>query len=335
MSYDTHQTPAYPATRATAPLLKRISWSSIIAGVVIALTVSLLLSLLGTAIGTASIDPQQEANPLDGLGKGTGIWVGVSAVVSVFIGAWIAGRLAQREGALHGILVWATVTLVSVYLVSSAVSGVVRTGVNVAGSGLSMIGSGLSQAAPALTNQVQDQLRQQGIQLDLGDLQNELETALRQTGKPALQPQNLQQQAQGAKQDAKNTAQNSANNPQQTDDQLNALLDRLQQRGDQAWNAADRQALVNLIKARTGKSDAEANAIVDKAQQTYQQAYAKYQELKAEADQKAREAADVAARKVSQASWVLLISLVVGGIVAAIGGALGRRTQPVNKVVAG
>ncbi|MCO6728915.1 hypothetical protein KQH20_31000, partial [Streptomyces sp. CHA16] len=76
-------------------------------------------------------------------------------------------------------------------------SGVVRTGLNVAGSGLSMIGSGLSQAAPALTNQVQDQLRQQGIQLDLGDLQNELETALRQTGKTELQPENLKQQAQG------------------------------------------------------------------------------------------------------------------------------------------
>lgn len=197
-----------------------------------------------------------------------------------------------------------------------------------------MIGSGLSQGAPALTNQVQDQLRQQGIQLDLGDLQNELETALRQTGKTELQPENLKQQAQGAEQDAKNTAQNSANNPQQTDDQLSALLDRLKQRGDQAWNAADRQALVNLIKARTGKSDAEANAIVDKAQQTYQQAYAKYQELKAQAEQKAREAADVAARKVSQASWVLLISLVIGGIVGAIGGALGRRTQPANKVVA-
>jgi len=333
MSYDDRTAAAYVAPgTAAAPLLKRISWSSILAGVVIALTVSLLLSLLGTAIGSASIDPQQEANPLSGLGKGTGIWVGVSAVISVFVGAWIAGRLAQREGALHGILVWATVTLVSVYLVSSAVSGVVRTGLNVAGSGLSMIGSGISQAAPALTNQVQDQLRQQGI--DLSDLQNELETALRQTGKTELQPENLKQQAQGAEQDAKNTAENSANNPQQTDDQLTALLDRLKQRGDQAWNAADRQALVNLIKARTGKSDAEANTIVDKAQQTYQQAYAKYQELKAQAEQKAREAADVAARKVSQASWILLISLIVGGVVGAIGGALGRRTQPANKVVA-
>ncbi|RMO12707.1 hypothetical protein ALQ46_04451 [Pseudomonas savastanoi pv. phaseolicola] len=46
-----------------APLLKRISWSAILAGVVLAMVVSLLLNLLGTAIGSASIDPMQEANP--------------------------------------------------------------------------------------------------------------------------------------------------------------------------------------------------------------------------------------------------------------------------------
>ncbi|MCF5429373.1 hypothetical protein GIV88_25915, partial [Pseudomonas syringae] len=132
--------PVYHETHAAAPLLKRISWSAILAGVVLAMVVSLLLNLLGTAIGSASIDPMQEANPLSGIGTGAGIWVVVSSVISLFVGGWAAGRLAQREGAFHGLLVWASVSLITVYLVSSAVTGVVRGGLNLAGSGMSALG---------------------------------------------------------------------------------------------------------------------------------------------------------------------------------------------------
>ena len=52
---DGYTTPVYHDHATTAPLLKRISWSAILAGVVLAMVVSLLLNLLGTAIGTATI----------------------------------------------------------------------------------------------------------------------------------------------------------------------------------------------------------------------------------------------------------------------------------------
>ncbi|MGI4840277.1 MAG: hypothetical protein ACRYF9_21960 [Janthinobacterium lividum] len=323
----------YPDTHVTAPLLKRISWSAIFAGVALAMVVSLILNLLGTAIGSASIDPLQEGNPLDGLGKGTAIWVVVSGIISLAVGGWIAGRLAQREGALHGLLVWATSSLITLYLVSSAVTGIVSGGLNLAGSGLSAAGSGIAQMAPRLSSTVQDQLKQQGIDFNLNDIQGELETAMRQTGKPELNPDNVKQEAQATGQDAKNTAQNSAQNPQSADQQLGSLLDRIKAKGDKAWDATDRQAMVNLIKARTGKSDEEANQMVDQAQQAYQQAYAKYQQLKADAERKAREAADIAAKRVSQGSWLLLITLIISGVVAAAAGMMGRRTQPSAKVV--
>ncbi|RMO84318.1 hypothetical protein ALQ33_00682 [Pseudomonas syringae pv. philadelphi] len=326
--------PVYQETHAMAPLLKRISWSAILAGVVLAMVVSLLLNLLGTAIGSASIDPMQEANPLSGIGTGAGIWVVVSSVISLFVGGWAASRLAQREGAFHGLLVWASVSLITVYLVSSAVTGVVRGGLNLAGSGMSALGSGIAQVAPAVGSKIQDQLRAQGIDFNLDDIQGEIETAMRQTGKPELNPDNVKQEAQATQQDAQNTAKQSAQNPQQADEQLGGLMDRIKAKGDQAWDAADRQALVNLIKARGNKTDAEANQIVDQAQASYRQAYAKYQELKAQAEQKAREAAEVTAKRVSQGAWILLITLVISGLVAAGAGVLGRRTQPPAKVVA-
>lgn len=157
---------------------------------------------------------------------------------------------------------------------------------------------------------------------------------MRQTGKAELNPDNVKQEAQATQQDAQNTAKQSAQNPQQADEQLGGLMDRIKAKGDQAWDAADRQALVNLIKARGNKTDAEANQIVDQAQASYRQAYAKYQELKAQAEQKAREAAEVTAKRVSQGAWILLITLVISGLVAAGAGVLGRRTQPPAKVVA-
>lgn len=324
----------YPEQQlAAAPLLKRISWSAVFAGVALAMVVSLILNLLGTAIGSASVDPMQEGNPLHGLGKGTAIWLVVSGVVSLFVGGWIAGRLAQREGALHGLLVWATTSLITLYLISSAVTGIVSSGMNLAGSGLSAVGSGLAQVAPRVGQTVQDQLRQQGIDFNLNDIQGELETAMRQTGKPELNPENVKQEAQASGEDAKNTAQNSAQNPQSSNQQIGSLLDRIKAKGDKAWDAADREAMVNLIKARTGKTDEEANQIVDQTKQAYEQAYAKYQQLKADAERKAREAADVAAKRISQASWLLLISLIISGVVAAVAGMMGRRTQPEAKVV--
>lgn len=327
--------PVYDRVETYAPLLKRISWSAVIAGVVLAMIVSLILSLLGTAIGTSAIEPLRDGNPVEGMGTSAGIWVIVSAVISLFVGGWAAGRLAHREGGLHGLLVWATVSLLTVYLVSSAVTGVVRGGLNLAGSGLSAIGSGIAQVAPSVGGKIQDQLKQQGIDFNLNDIQGELEQAMRQTGKPELNPDAVKQDAQNVQQDAKNTAQNSMSAPQQADTQLSGLLDRVKAKGDKAWDAADREAMVNLIKARTGKSDAEANQMVDQVQQSYREAYAKYQQLKADAEQKAREAADVAAKRVSQASWILLITLVISGLVAAGAGTLGRRTQPAAKVVAG
>lgn len=325
--------PVYDRTQTFAPLLKRISWSAVFAGVVLSMIVSLILGLLGTAIGSAAIEPLQEGNPVQGMGTSAGIWVVVSGVLSLFIGGWAAGRLAHREGGLHGLLVWATVSLITVYLVSSAVTGVVRGGLNIAGSGLSAVGSGIAQVAPAMGNKIQDQLRQQGIDFNLDDIQGQLETAMRQTGKPELQPEAVKQDAQDVQQDAKKTAQDSAAKPQQAQGNLSGLLDKIKAKGDKAWDAADRQAVVNLIKARTGKSDQEANQMVDQAQQSYRDAYAKYQQLKVDAEQKAREAADMAAKRVSQASWILLITLVISGVVAAGAGILGRRTQPPEKVL--
>ncbi|WAH62076.1 hypothetical protein LZ023_37190 (plasmid) [Pseudomonas silvicola] len=105
--------------------LKRISWSAVFAGVIAALIVHILLGLLGTAIGASVIDPQQERNPLEHIGTGALIWTGVSMLIAIIAGGYVAGRLAQREGALHGLLMFGVSTLITLWLAFSLATGII------------------------------------------------------------------------------------------------------------------------------------------------------------------------------------------------------------------
>ncbi|MFD1802288.1 hypothetical protein ACFSFZ_08810 [Mixta tenebrionis] len=306
--------------------LKRISWSAIFAGVITSVVIHLLLTLLGTAVGTASIDPLHEQNPLDGIGTGAAIWTGISMLIAIAVGAWVSGRLAQREGALHGLLMFGINTLFSVWLAVTLVNYTVSGAMNVMGAGLSAIGNTVSAVAPHAARMAQDKLQESGINLD--DLQNELETTLRQTGKPELQPENLQNDAQNAVNSAQNQAQSTANNPQNADTDIANWVKGLIARNQDTLQAADRDALKNIIKARTGKTDAEAEQIVQQTEKSYQQARQKYNELKQQAEQKAREAADKAAAATSKASWFAFFMMIVEAVLAGVMGMVGRRTQP-------
>ncbi|MDC6133237.1 hypothetical protein PPH41_36590, partial [Burkholderia gladioli] len=139
---------------------------------------------------------------------------------------------------------------------------------------------------------------------------------------------NLKQGAREAMNDGKAAASDAAANPQQAPDELSDWFASLRQRANPALNAADKTALVNLIMARTGKSRAQAEQIADNYVQAYDQAVAKYQALKQQAEQRAREAGEVAARKVSQAAWAGAALLLLGMIVSGLAGFAGCRSNP-------
>lgn len=308
--------------------LPRISWGAIFAGVVLSLAIYLVLSVLGSAIGAGVVDPKGDAHPLEGFSYAAGAWVLVTTVISVVAGGYYAGRAAQALGWLHGVLAWALVTLLTTYMLTAVAGNIISTASSVLGKGLAAAGEGVARAAPGVTDQVKEELAQNGIYIDYDNLRGELDTLLRQTGKPELDPNNLQQKAEGAKDDAKATAQQTLAQPQQGDDDLRAWFDRVKRSAAPALNAADKDALVNIIIARTGKSREEAQQIADNYERTYNQALANYQQIKQQAEVKAREAADVAARNLARASWWTFAVLVVGALVAGAAGNLGFRHQP-------
>ncbi|MDZ7277663.1 TIGR04086 family membrane protein [Pantoea eucrina] len=312
-------------THSALPL-KRISWSAVFAGVIAALIVHILLGLLGTAIGATTIDPQQEQNPLQHLGTGALIWSGVSMLIAMAVGSYVAGRLAQREGALHGLLMFGVSTVITLWLAISLASGIIGGAFNILGSGMNALGSGISAVAPSVTNMAKEKLQENNINLD--DLKGELETTLRQTGKPELQPENLKQDANNEANNAEDQAKNTAQNPQNADTDIANWMKGVINRHSDTLQAADRDALKNIIKARTGKSDAEAEQIVNQTEQSYQKAMQQYQQLKQEAEQKAREAAEKAAAATAKASWFAFFMLLIEAVLAAVVGRIGRRTQP-------
>lgn len=89
--------------------LSRIRWSSVLAGLFLALGVSFLLGLFGLAVGL-SVSLPGELEPRDRLAAGLLIWMGFSSLVSLFVGSYAAAKLGgsirRGDGALSGALMW-------------------------------------------------------------------------------------------------------------------------------------------------------------------------------------------------------------------------------------
>jgi len=311
----------------SASLFHRVSWGAIFAGVIIALVVQLILSLIGAGAGLSAADPIHHDSPdASSYGMGAAIWWGVSSVLALFAGGWIAGHLAGAPGRtdamLHGLVMWGLASLLGAYLVASAVSSIVKGGAAAAGTVTAAAGTGIAAAAGPVADQAKQELQANGITMD--SLKGQAQQLLAQTGKPALQPDAIKQQANGAANQLNNAAQNQANGDNGEDVQTVAA--RIIASGSDTVQQADRQALVNVVVARTGVSQQEAEQRVDTWITQYQQTKAKLAQAKAEAEAKAREAADATAKAAAKASLGAAIGLILGAMAAALGGALaGRR----------
>ena len=115
--------------------LPRISWGAVFTGVVISLVVYLVMSVLGTAIGASLLNPLTQPNPARAFGFGSGVWLILTTVVSVFAGAYFAGRCAPVLGWLHGLLAWAVMILFVVFGMASLLGSAVGVAGNVAAAG--------------------------------------------------------------------------------------------------------------------------------------------------------------------------------------------------------
>ncbi|SAL86756.1 hypothetical protein AWB74_07834 [Caballeronia arvi] len=141
--------------------LPRLSWGSIIAGVILSMIVYLIMSVLGTAIGASLLSPMSKPDPLHGFGFGSGVWVIVTTVLAVFVGSYYAGRCAPVLGWLHGLLSWAVMTLLVVYGMTSMITGAVSTAGSVAAATAQVSATAANQSGttPSIVDTAKQQVQ--------------------------------------------------------------------------------------------------------------------------------------------------------------------------------
>lgn len=131
----------------------RLSWGAIFAGVVIAVAVQLVLGILGAGIGLTMVDPVQGTTPgAAGFGIGAGIFWLITTVLALGAGGYAAARVAgvhERFDALvHGLVVWGVTLILTLYLLTSAVGGIIGGAFRTIGSVAGAAGSTVGAAAP-------------------------------------------------------------------------------------------------------------------------------------------------------------------------------------------
>ncbi len=285
-----------PADEVRTIMLNEVSWGAVLAGATIALVMQMILNMIGIGVGLSTVDVAAGDTPSAGsLSIGAGIWWVISGIVAAAIGGYIAGRLSGKAShtttAYHGLIAWAVSTLIVVYLLSSAASGLI-------GGALSTASSALGGAGKAIG----------------GSVQTAVQTAapsLNTISDPAATIENRVRSASGgqdpaALRDAAATA-------------VRAALS-----GDPAQQAAATDKAADALAKAQNISVDEAKAQVAQYQQQYREALAK-------AKLQAQQAADTTAKTVSRGALFGALALLLGALAAFFAGQVSAVTPTVTR----
>jgi hypothetical protein len=266
----------------------RVSWAAIFAGTLIMLITLMLLSLLGLGIGLGSINPMDEAKPLQGLGTGALIWWIISNLAAVFAGAFMAARLTniryKWSGIYHGILTWSLYTLISFWVMTTAVGGIISGVGGVISKSLSSLGSGVSELAQAPGQDEMSRINQM------------IQNALTQDSAPG-----------------DTTA-------KEFNIDMLAVIQEVFFVNGEFREDVDRADVERSIARHSTLSRQDASEATDVVMREYEQFRQQWPQIKLEAQQKAQEAAGAA----SKAAVWSFVALLLGVITAAIAGKVGQ-----------
>jgi hypothetical protein len=317
--------------------MPRVRWSAIFAGWLVATGIAWLMYLLGLAAGFTAIDANDAENVARGLTIGTGLWIILTWVVSLFLGgmfaAWFDGKTDHAVGTLHGIAVWALSITVTAVLVALGFTNILQasgslikggataaTGIASAGAGAAarMGDNGPDTGMGAFTAQVRNQIAQaiaKGAQ-DTQVAQNN-GGASASAGSNAPADANAPASANaGASAPAPAGAGGAPSNVTPSD--VRKAMESIDKETASAVALDLVRGNTDQAKVRLAAETGLSQAQVDQAMQGLQQ---KADEYKA----KAKEAADKTAKYSAAAMWALFVSVLVSLIAAAIGGWMGAR----------
>lgn len=271
------------------------SWAAVLAGVTTTIAVQIGLTELCIASGLALYQPAAPGASTAALAVGTVGAVLVCALVSVFLGGWVAGRMKRHdspvEAAVHGTLVWAVGSIAALLLTTISVGILAGGAFSLLGFGISGVAKGIEVAVPAA---VQAVAPWDGIKKDLTD---------------ALD-----------RQDAASTTP-LADNRFADRSRLMQLLAHAFSAEAKDMSDADQEELKNLIGVQLGISPEAAGTAYAQWQRVWAEGMSRYEAALADAKRAAQDAAAAAAKRTAQAAIAAFFAMVVG-LCAAIAGAL-------------
>jgi hypothetical protein len=261
-----------------------VSWSAIFVGAVIACAASLILLAVGSALGFAS------ASPWPGSGASvttftvmTAIWLIVVQWVASGIGGYLTGRLRTKWVRTHTHEVFFRDTAHG--FATWALATLIGTAVLASAVG-SVMSAGASAASTIVGGAAESAADAASSSVSAYDVDTLFRSARIEESSEAADPRA----------------------------QTTRILAKSVTSGE--LPAADRAYLAELIAARTGIPNEEAQKRVDEAVAQIKMA-----------EVKAREAADAARKAAAQASLYTALSLLIGAFIASAAAALGGRQR--------
>lgn len=276
------------------------SWAAVIAGTVTAIAIQIALTELCVGLGLALYEPLDPTAAGGAIAAGTAIAWLVSALISVFAGAWVTGRMklhsTHMEAAIHGTLVWAVVGILTLLLTTISLG-------MLAGGAMALVGKGISTTATAVGSAV---------------------PALAQTAAPSWDE--VKKQLDGAADKVASSAgapdsKAPAESRFADRSRMMQLLGQVFTRDAATLSDADMKEVTGLVAGQLGISTDAAQATLKQWQRSWQESVKRYETMKDDAKQMAREAASVTARRTAQASIIAFI-VMIAALGAAIGGAV-------------
>jgi hypothetical protein len=274
-----------PADVAAPALLRRVSWGAVIAGAIVAIAVGALLSVLGVAVGATTIDTLERTTPDAGT---LGLASGIWATFAALLAMGIGGYVAAR---LSGTTSNEDGILHGLTVWALALI----LGTAVAASSLASIASVAVRGAGAAIG---------GTAIAAGAAAGGAASQF----DPAQLLDPVRRTLGGTNVDNLSS--------EQISDEVGGLVRARLVNGE--WPENSRERLNALVAKSAGISEQEAGQRVDAAEAQIKQALA-------DAEQKAREVADAAARATAMAAFWAFAALLLGAIMATIGACIGTR----------
>jgi hypothetical protein len=161
-----HSTPSPSSSYSVAPTQSRladtsvkneahlsgVSWAAVIAGAFVAAALSLILLALGTGLGLSSVSPWSNVGvSASTVGKAAIIWLIVMQIIASAMGGYLAGRLRTKwanihtdevyfRDTAHGLLVWAVGLVITASLLASAATSMLGGSAQAGATALSTAG---------------------------------------------------------------------------------------------------------------------------------------------------------------------------------------------------